>query len=416
MNWEFIKLLASFATGIGVALLVYFLNRARPRADITDIALYAPYCAAEEQVLIQDRIHGTTKKIFVTPKEAVEVCLRNKYLEPFSLDYAYYHPQSYINFIYGALSANEYWRVQYHNMLPVITQIRIDLDSSLKESLRTFAHYHAPIWNELLRTFVRQEFDFSLTDSAGEKSFHRINPIEIAQATGWGVVVDGIPMYFQFNRDYSGPKDEILRFAHKLAKAIAWHDIAALKQVLDFLEEVDWRSSIFDETEKVLRDQVEKSFSRIIVRGLLIDKGRTAYAVAGAAKMRLYMKGFSYESQETGRHESLHMDIEMRMRCVDETYLRSVPTLAVNPGTAEPFLAVSEDYLRDMVDREAIKAAFASERQCQIEFALTERGIEPRRDIKIEPFFRRLLRRKGKITSRACPVRTVRIGTGEYQI
>lgn len=94
-------------------------------------------------------------------------------------------------------------------------------------------------------------------------------------------------------KNYLGPREEVMSFAHNLARAIACYDGKALKKVVAFLHEVDWECyrRNFEETKVALGRQIDENFSRIIVRGLLVNKGKTSYAVAGAAKMRLCGEG-----------------------------------------------------------------------------------------------------------------------------
>jgi hypothetical protein len=341
--------------GIAGAAANHLFSRPRPSVWILGCFL-DPMQPDDKRAIAEEILHGRAQDYFVTPANVYDCIEQNDYIG--LLERFYQHPAQYTFALYEMNRDNEVVRLLHREMPRVVTLLRTQLNTQLlPEFLTTWAQYSMTLMGQLKAAHVRSNFDIGKTSLAKPDD----RPIHAISTDGDGDFFVNIGR-LRIPCVWSTDKVQATRlkgFMERIALALAYEDRTILHELVARVGQVNWNDPSLVDTADTIAAELAR-FDRVVVRGVLSNRGRTPVAVDGICTLEIASEGFA--SSGTVVQGALRVE----MHCVDDGKLRARASLEIGPGSATPFVAVSRQHLYQLEKGEAVRALHGSERTARL--------------------------------------------------
>ncbi|MCH7754924.1 hypothetical protein IH970_07345 [candidate division KSB1 bacterium] len=288
-------------------------------------------------------------------------------------DRFYQHPSQYTFELIEIMRDNEMVKLLHSGMPSLLKELKRTLHSDLMEDFFVAWHpFNHVLWGELLGAVRKGEFDLVIDEiKLGEVK----NRMFQDDDGDYSVSHSRYVFYFRWTDKAKAEKEVVEPFAKKLALVFAHENKESLRQVINYLEKVNWEDPALEKVSKTVEEELRR-FSKIIVRGVISNAGRTPVSIVGRGQLVIQSKGFEYQREKINEVKRIHDDIKIDVSVMKENLLETDLTLVIPGGSAVAFEAHSDFFTSQLPHFEEIHHLFGSERHVFVKFRrIDDRGI-----------------------------------------
>lgn len=348
--------------GIGTVALSHWLNRANADLICFSVNIECPQLPDSKMAEVAaQELYRKRGRDFCYPSQELITLLDEEHSYISAPDEVYRHYQQYTSFIYETLNENAKIREGLVRMNEAIEKA-YDLHKARrhKEAYEVLSKTDIKWWGPLMGEARRLNFNLDDIDDReldNAKILHNLisHPItENGHTRKIPVINLGLrSLAFPFS---SNETAACVEFANKAAKIFASENTSGLGKIFEFLKNHEWIPTYFDKTENLLEDELLQ-YSRVVFRGAIANRGRSAVAVQRGGEFVVNSSGSDYVDAGGGT-VSLVDDIKLECLLVDDTGVRAAGAVSVGPGSIEPVTMISVKRINQMDDPEPLLAMF----------------------------------------------------------
>lgn len=355
------------------ALVQHGITSAKPSIHIRDV-LIDPMQSDDEKGIAREVYQNKASKFFIVPEIVYKTAADVIYIK--KPERYYQHPQFYSFWLYTVLRDITKVRLIHKQMPNIVREMRKALHStSFFDYLSIWADYDIVFSPHLIKAFLDGALDLKgpeLEDLDPRQAKH----LFIIDEDGDFIIKPrhGKSIVLAWSR-VKTVSNQIRPFFSRLAAAFAIEDLDTLSKTQKYIDTIKWNDPILNTMENIARDEIIK-LSRVVIRGVIANAGRTPISLSGSGHLVVHSSGFSYHVGDPPSSHIVQDDISLPVELVDEGYIQRVPSIEVPPGGVRPFTAVSSLYLFEMEKplQSILLALHGSERLCQLHFRRLDNG------------------------------------------
>jgi len=352
---------SAIAGGIITAITIHMLSRGRLRINIHNIRIYTPQPdPGEEEALSRELLRSGRYPEFLEISDDVVNVFRN-------CDYVsnpekyYLHPIQYTFFLFKEMGNAKKVKLMHKKIPSLVKELKGLLKQNLlEEFLIKWAPYQEVFWIQLLVSHIRGEFDIDFSPSKGKTPAHRI----ITDENG--------NYFFNLGRHRfvfpwtirKSHKEIAQPFAQKISNIFAYEDKERLEEIVKFLEKIQWDDPNLEKVINTVRKELHR-FSKIVIKGMLINSGRSPISVSGKGKLVIRAKEFEY--REKGETKRIEEDLKIDISIMKDNLIEEEETIVIEGGKTVIFEAHSSKYLHELPP--VIEEIYNKERECYVMFS-----------------------------------------------
>lgn len=349
------------AAGAGIG---YFLSLPRPKMRIANIAL-GPVQPdiGDEKALARAILAGRATAFLRIDQDLVQASRDCDYIDSFQ-EY-YQHPAQYTFKLFEANRDSERVRLLHKGIPDILKELKRTLYAGMvKEFILAWHPYQNIFWSQMLSEHARGSSDTLKSIALGSLG-DPLHSIAVDSDGDYAVIFGRMNFIFDWSRKKS-QKSIREPFAEKISKVFAHEHVDSLKLIVKFLEGVQWDDPTTNKISRLVTRELAH-YSKLVVRGVINNGGRTPVSIAAKGKFSVESLGFEFQGAGSSTLR-LNENIQVEMVVVKDNLLDIQHCLVIPGGGAVFFEAHSVNYLHKFDNAVPLKALFGSERICTLCF------------------------------------------------
>lgn len=369
---------AVLGTVLGVLVTVigtYWITRARIRIRVTSVSLKTPLTSNRDGDVLANCLLKDGGNALVRSKPSLYASiLDNQSLSFFkiSLDHVYTNSDEYIRDLYLKRHHIKKLMMLHSNMPLVLENLRQALLKKDKLGfLREWKKSEIILKHHVLHGVRRRELNLPFE----EESYNKCSDAIVKEGNGGYHIVLENGGVIDLSIDSSNTGDKMAAYIRTGLKAVGvslyLFDAEKLSVLVSYLSLYDWD----DREHKNIVEQIDlelDKYSKVVLKGVVVNSGRSAGGLMGLGHMVINSKGCVYKQE--GKSIEIEEQIGFDVAFMQPMLLNSKDSIQVPAGGVVKFEAHSTLSLLDMEFGQDIRGLFEKEKLFVLAFRRS--GIE----------------------------------------
>lgn len=342
--------------GVASIMIGHILSKGKLKINLHSVDICPPRVYLKESEIMSMRYYTYTKFLEI-PENIIDIFRNCEHIE--TPEEFYHHPAQYISFLLEQLRDSQRTIVINKKMPSVTKHLKSLLNQDLlEEFFNEWYKYQKTLWIRLLVGHIKGKFDIEFSPPKNKSPLHKI-----IQSDDGNYLVNFGKYELLFPWTITPMKKTSQPFAEKVSNIFAYEDKKKLKKLIKFLSTVHWDDPHIKKAIDTIQKELHK-FSKITIKGILINTGRTAISVSGKGKLVILSKGFKYKEKE--KIKEVNKNLEIDISIMENNLIEEKGTIIIKGGEAVTFEAHSNKYLYELPPE--VEQIYDKERKCYVKF------------------------------------------------
>jgi hypothetical protein len=253
----------------------------------------------------------------------------------------------------------------------IVKELRHNLNGGvINDYLSIWSDYDQILRTHIIKGKIDGEFDLnsSTLEALSQQGSVATHPVSVDK-DGDYIIHTGSKQNLLAWSPNESLKDQAKPIMSRVAAAFAIEDRDTLGVIQRYIETINWDDPMLDKMEQLARQEL-KRMSRVAVRGVLSNSGKSPISISGSGNMKIFCEDFSYRTSEQPNSRKLQSNITLPMQFINEEYIQPIPSISIPGGGVVPFTAISPFYLFeiDKETRDDIIHLYGSDRAFELSF------------------------------------------------